>query len=266
MTDTLETITPETPETPEVCFPYTESGNAERLVQMFGDYFRWLSDIDCLYTWDDKVWRPDKDGNLLLPATKIVARSIVDPKWQHTSESLGKRRAMIALAKAEQEQWSESKYFDTHPTLLNVANGTLDLEKYTLRDFNRADFLSKQAPVLYDPSAKCPKFDAFMDFVFAGDQETIHFMLKALGYTLTGCVGESCFFICYGLGANGKTTLIETLMQILGVNFARPAKFSTFVTTRMLDPKYELATFKGMRLVTAVEPDKTGHLDEAVLK
>ncbi|HZW94578.1 MAG TPA: hypothetical protein VFF64_16635 [Candidatus Eremiobacteraceae bacterium] len=34
----------------------------------------------------------------------------------------------------------------------------------------------------------------------------------------------------------------------------------------MNDPKYELATFKGSRLVTAVEPRKAGHLDEEVLK
>ena len=50
------------------------------------------------------------------------------------------------------------------------------------------------------------------------------FVVKALGYTLTGQVGESCFFICYGLGANGKTTLLEIVMQILGPDYARPRK------------------------------------------
>src|SRR5262249_42672445 len=74
----------------------------------------------------------------------------------------------------------------------------------------------------------------------------------------------SCFFICYGLGANGKTTLIETMMQLLGPDLAR--KFSTFVSSKMHDPKYEIATFNGARLITAVEPRKAGHLDEEVLK
>ncbi len=49
-------------------------------------------------------------------------------------------------------------------------------------------------------------------------------MRKALGYTLTGNVSEQCFFICYGLGANGKSTLIELMTQILGPDFATRAR------------------------------------------
>jgi putative DNA primase/helicase len=55
-------------------------------------------------------------------------------------------------------------------------------------------------------------------------------------------------------------------MQLLGPDFASPAKFSTFVDSKFHDSKYELAAFKGKRLITAVEPRKAGHLDEEVLK
>ena len=245
----------------------TDSGNAELLVTLHGANFRWLTDVEQFYVWNNTVWRPNKSGDILLPQTKDVARQINDPKWQQASESAGKRRAMIAMTKGEQSVWSVSNVFDRKPWLLNVANGTLDLQTGNLRDFDRQDYISKQSPITYDPFAACPKFDAFLDYIFRSDKDTIHFMLKALGYTLTGTVGESCFFICYGLGANGKTTLIETLMQLLGADFARPAKFSTFVASKSsFDSKYELATFKGARLITAIEPRKAGHLDEEVLK
>jgi putative DNA primase/helicase len=92
-------------------------------------------------------------------------------------------------------------------------------------------------------------------------------MDKALGYTLTGNISESVFFMCYGSGSNGKTTLLELMMQILGPDFITPAKFSTFVESKFPDQcSYEVATFAGARMVTAVEPRKAGRLNEELLK
>jgi len=246
--------------------PFTDTGNAERLVKTHGQNFRWVTDEEAFHVWNGTVWQRNESGDILLPHTKEVVRTIADPEWRLSSESSGRRRSMIAMTKGETPVLAESSQFDKPRMLLNVQNGTLDLETLHFHEFCREDFLTKKAAVEYDPFARCPKFEAFLDFIFDGDKDTIDFILKALGYTLTGEVGESCFFICYGLGANGKTTLIEVLMQILGPDFARPAKFSTFVSSKMHDPKYEIATFKGRRLITAVEPKKAGHLDEEVLK
>jgi putative DNA primase/helicase len=248
-------------------FANTDTGNAERLVAKHGPNFRWLTDAETFAVWNGRSWCKNESGDILLPVTKEVARSIPNDDWRAKSESSGHRRSMIAMAKGEREVLALHDIFDRHPMLLNVENGTLDLETQELRPFCREDFLTKKARVAHDDFAGCPKFDAFMEWAFAGDQEVIHFMDKALGYTLTGSTAESVFFICYGLGANGKTTLIEVMTQILGPDFVHPAKFSTFVSNnKMNDPKYELATFKGSRLVTAVEPRKAGHLDEEVLK
>ena len=153
----------------------------------------------------------------------------------------------IPLTKGEERILAEGRLFDTHKMLLNVENGTLDLATQDLREFRREDFLTKRAQVQYDAFALCPRFDAFLDYTFSGNQDTIHFIIKALGYALTGDISEQCFFVCYGLGANGKTTLIDVMMQILGPALATPAKFTTFIQSKNgLDySKYELAQFKG---------------------
>jgi P4 family phage/plasmid primase-like protien len=248
-------------------FSTSDTGNAERLVAMYGGDFRWLDDEETFCVWNKSVWRKNTSGQTLLPWTKDVVQSIPNDEGRQTSESSAKRTSMIAMTKGETDVIAQDDIFDRHPMLLNVANGTLDLETQLLRDFSREDFLTKKSPVSYDTFANCPQFDEFMNFTFGGDQDLVHFMDKALGYTLTGKVDESCFFICYGLGANGKTTLIEVMMQILGPDFGRPAKFSTFISSgKMGDSKYELATFKGRRMITAMEPRKAGHLDEEVLK
>jgi putative DNA primase/helicase len=248
-------------------FPNTDTGNAERLVDKHGGNFRWIDDEETFSAWDQTVWRKNTSGDVLLPMTKEVARAIPDEEWRRTSESSSKRHAMIAMTKGEVAVLARRDVFDRHPMLLNVANGTLDLEKQELREVCREDFLTKKAPVSYDIFADCPKFDEFMEFTFGGDQDLIHFMDKALGYTLTGKISESVFFMCYGQGSNGKTTLLELMMQILGPDFVTPAKFSTFVESRFPDQSsYEVATFAGSRMITAVEPRKAGRLNEELLK
>jgi putative DNA primase/helicase len=106
-----------------------------------------------------------------------------------------------------------------------------------------------------------------MEFTFDRDQDLIHFMDKALGYTLTGSTLEQCFFLCYGNGQNGKSTLLELMMQILGHDFVTPAKFSTFAESKFPDQaSYDVATLAGARMVTVAEPRKAGRMNEELLK
>lgn len=100
--------------------------------------------------------------------------------------------------------------------LLNARNGTLDLRTGKLRSHSREDFLTKFAPVNFDPDAKCPEWMKFLGRIFAGDAELISFVRKAIGYTLTGKVTEKAMFFFHGSGNNGKTTLLEVIRKMLG--------------------------------------------------
>ena len=66
--------------------PFTDTGNAERLVKIHGPNFRWLTDEDTFRIWDGTVWRPSGNGELLLPQTKEVVRAIADDEWREQSE------------------------------------------------------------------------------------------------------------------------------------------------------------------------------------
>lgn len=248
-------------------FNYTDSGNAEMLVALHGENFRWLTDEEVFCFWNGSKWEKNKSGNILLPITKEVARAIPDPDWKLTSESAGKRQAMIAMARGEKQVLAKRDLFDQRTMLLNVQNGTLDLETQDFRDFCREDYLTKQAPVMFDFTAGCPKFEAFLDRIFDGDKDMIHFIVKALGYSLTGSAKEQCFFFCYGTGANGKSTLFEVFRLLVGADYAGTAGFSTFVEKKHQDASgYDIATLPGRRMITTVEPQKSGRLNEELLK
>ena len=89
----------------------------------------------------------------------------------------------------------------------------------------------------------------------------------ALGYQLTGHVSEQVFFSAYGTGANGKSTLYETIINILG-DYAGTMQFETLLAgdksnTRVLEAVGKL---RGNRMVIASEVDSSRRLSEALIK
>ena len=50
------------------------------------------------------------------------------------------------------------------------------------------------------------------------------------GYVLTGLTIEHAIFFCHGIGANGKSTFINTLIGIMG-NYASVAMMETFTAS-----------------------------------
>src|SRR5207253_58679 len=67
----------------------------------------------------------------------------------------------------------------------------------------------------YDPLAQAPVFAAFMERIFRTHPALIPFVQKALGYSLTGDIGEQVLFFLYGKGANGKTTLLDAVNWVI---------------------------------------------------
>ena len=100
--------------------------------------------------------------------------------------------------------------------LLNCANGLVDLRTGELLEREPEHLASKLVEVDYDPSAKCPTFDRFINDIFCRDRDLIRWVQRALGYAITGSVDEQFSFIAYGTGANGKSTPFELINKLLG--------------------------------------------------
>ena len=54
-----------------------------------------------------------------------------------------------------------------------------------------------------EKDAKCPVWEMFLMQIFNNDLQLIHFVQKAMDYSLSGNVSEQCLFILWGTGANG---------------------------------------------------------------
>jgi len=256
--------------------PCTDLGNAERLVRLFGDQIKYVPQWGWL-VWDGKRWVRDHNGQRIMELAQETVRQIYreaaethDPeertklaKWAIASESRQRISAMIELAAPMCLASPED--FDADDWLLNLSNGVLDLRTLTLMPHNPELRLTKLAPVTYDPNADCPRWKAFLNRIFNGNERLIRFVQRAVGYSLTGSTREQCLFFLHGIGANGKSTFLEVIRSLLG-DYAATAEFSTFVADRKNSVRNDIARLHSARLVTAIEVGEGKRLAEELIK
>ena len=244
--------------------PLTDLWNCERFTERFGENLKWCDSLGGWYVWDGVAWRRRDDNALLRLAKDFVktltvqAESTNDKRLKaHAikSESSGKLAAVVELSKSEPNISADFREFDKNNNLLNCANGTLNLDTGVLRDARRDDMITKALDIAYDPGAGCPVWIKFLEQIFQGEQDIIKYVQCAVGYCLSGHTSEQKFFICYGNGRNGKSTLLKHIMYILGESYASGTPAETMLESDG-NTLHAVASLKGMRLVVLNEFDE----------
>jgi putative DNA primase/helicase len=184
--------------------------------------------------------------------------------WARHTSSAGGIHNMLAMAKSDLAVGPEE--LDTDPWLFNLLNGTLDLRTGRLREHRREDFITKVAPVAFDPDAECPRWRGFLATTFASDDELIGYLRRLVGYCLTGVTEEHILPFLHGDGANGKSTFCETVLRLLGPDYAMKAAPDLLMTKRGESHPTERADLFGKRFVACVETEEGRRMAEALTK
>ncbi len=259
----------------------TDLGNARFLVARYGADLQYVPAWKGWLSWEGTHWQRSDRGQAEQRAKRALADLYAEASAQtddekrrqlvgHAlrSESAGALRAMLELAQTEPGIPATPEDLDRDAWLLNVANGTLDLRSGALRPHHREDLITKLIPLSYDAAARAPGWDAFLTRIFAGNARLSAFLQRALGSALTDDTSDQVFFILWGQGANGKSTLIKTLMRILD-GYAGQMATETLLRQRGGDAMLglnDLATLHGTRFVAAMEADMGRPLAEALVK
>jgi len=256
----------------------TDTGNAERLVKLHGRDIRFCPPQGKWYVFDGRHWKVDDLKTLNRIAKHTVKDIYKDAskensektrktlsKWAMKSDSRSKIEAMIYLAQGEEGIPILPADMDTHKFLLNVNNGTLNLETGDLLVHDRRHLITKIIPINYDPQAQCPRWLQFLDEITDSNADLVEYMQKAIGYSLTGDTREDCFFILHGNGANGKSTFLQTVSDLLD-DYSLTADFTTFLQTKIDKIRNDIAGFYRKRLVMSIEAPKNKQFAEQILK
>jgi P4 family phage/plasmid primase-like protien len=259
-------------------FALTDYGNAERLVARHGANLRHCHTWGKWLVWTGHRWEIDDTAEVERWAKDTIrsiyseAGSTIDDAARKqvadhakNSESRSRLDAMIALAASEPNIPILADVLDADPWLLACENGTIDLRTGQLKPSDPTDYITRLAPVTYDPTAECPTFVAFLDRIFKSDVDLITFIQKAIGYCLTGNTSERCLFILYGCGRNGKSTLQQIMLALFG-DYGLRTPTSTLLQKNHDAVPNDVARLQGVRFVAASETDQGRRMAESLVK
>ncbi len=256
---------------------YTDLGNAIRLVARHGADLRYCHPYGRWLVWDGNRWLIDYTEEHVRRA-KDTARAMwqevaeiteTDERkramtWAHKSQNAGLLGNMVSLAQSEPGIPIAPDDLDADPWLLGTPNGVLDLRTGRLRAAQRSDNITKQTTVGYDPEATAHTWERFLARVLP-DAAVRCFVQRAVGYSLTGDTGEQVLFLCYGTGANGKSTFIELIRHMLG-DYGQQAAPEMLLVKQGSGISNDVARLKGARFVATVETAEGRGLNEALVK
>ncbi len=257
----------------------TDLGNAERLVRRHGVNLRFCHPWNKWLVWDGKRWRIDNTAAVKRKAKNTVRRILAEAatikekddrkalrKWGESSESKKLIDSMIGLASSEEGIPVLPEDLNKNPWLLNCPNGTVNLQTGKLQPHDRADLITVLCPVEFKKDALCPTWEACLKVIFDKNEELIKFWQRLCGLMLTGIVTEQILPICWGSGANGKTTVLKTLIDMLGADYAITAAPGLLVIKNGTSHPTDRADLYGKRLAVDMESAEDARLNETLVK
>lgn len=251
-------------------------GNARRLVCLLAGSARYVREQQTWLVRTGARWRRDADDAVENAAKRLstvikeqaaetansdYARELV--RWARKSGSRAAIRAAIALARTEPGISVSAAELDVDDDLLGVTNGVLHLHRRRLVD-SPESIVTRAARVDFDANATAPRWAKFVAEILGGDPDLIAFVQRAVGYSLTGAVSEQVIFVVTGSGANGKSTFMGVLLDLLG-DYAVSVPAPAILAGRDRD-YVALADLEGARLAAVPEVPEDCRLNEPLLK
>ncbi len=257
---------------------FTDLTNGEQFVKEFREKIRFCTAWNKWLIWDGNTWHPDDCNEIYALVKSFIRgmylktgplcdaeRSVLLRSHLIKSESIRKRQALIESASHEQAVRLFPHEVDSDPFVFNVQNGTIDLRTGILHEPMKEKFITKCAKVVHDRNAQSPEWNMFLLRIMDGNGRLITFLQKAVGWALTGDMSEQVMFILYGSGANGKSTFLNAIMEILG-DYAMSSPTETFMKKHGEGISNDIARLRGTRFVTTVEAEEGKRMSEPLIK
>lgn len=141
-----------------------------------------------------------------------------------------------------------------------MKNGTLEISNMLLRNWRPEDELLYQMDVEWDPDAKCPKYEEFINWVFSGDEKAINMFEEFAGLSFVDDMTFQRTLWMIGPGGNGKSTLVSLLTTLHDPNVV-----STIPISDVGDER-KLTSMVGKLLNVSTEQSRLNNMADTVFK
>lgn len=262
-----------------------DTDNAHTMAELYRHKLCYAYDVNKWYIYNNVKWEEDRVDGVRLLANQMIDRmeqdffmllnAIEDDKEKQKTEKL--YRTHLKSCRSNRGKTSilnETKHllpivstqFNEKRELLNTPNGTYEVQTQAFHPHTSQDYLSQVTNVNLVTGAKAPTWEKFIDEIFLGDKELIHYVQKAIGYSLTGFTKEQCMFIGYGDGANGKGVFKDVLSYILNDYVKCPQAETISQIRQGSEASPDIINLMDARLVVCVESNKGVRFNEGLIK
>jgi len=200
-----------------------------------------------------------------------MAEEEAHAKWVARTRNSGFLESSISLF----QHYVETDYeqMDAHAHLLNTQSGIVDLRTGEIGPHDPAMMMTQITRSGCDPDAPRTRWEKFFAEVMAEadgtvDQEYVRYIQTYLGYSIWGLATEQRFCSVWGGGANGKTTLFETIAHIMGsyCKTIAPDLLIKAPADSSGNPRADILNLRGARIIRADEPERGEAMAEGVVK
>jgi phage/plasmid-associated DNA primase len=220
----------------------TDTGNAERLVALYGSDIRYCPRVGWM-VWNGKHWiRQDKDnlqiaflvgetmretlaqaGMLFSKINKNASPEELEAEQKRITKladfarmslNAPRIRYAIEVAKSLPQMFADPSKFEPKGWLVPCLNGVWDRGIWK-EGHVRERYIEHLLPVDYDPEAERTEWNALLERITGGDKDLEITLGELAATVLVGsCLRKITVF--YGEPGTGKSTLAEMLLTVLG--------------------------------------------------
>lgn len=279
-----------------------DGGILDAWLDLYGDTWLYVTGYESWYKWTGTHWAKDEclsilaqiqalmdamnkaardllhdtfadlaDPNISEDEKKEAAKDIELYKAYINATKRTKARVASVEGMAQAKRAAAAGMLDAG-NVLNLRNGTLDLDTITLRQHCKDDHLTYCLDYDYNPAATCPRYEQFLCEVLVKEEqddngqwvtdiELCQLYQELKGYSLTNDTKFEVMTWLSGEGGNGKSVEISTTQKLLG-----PLCASIDFQTIGTPGNYDLSDIPGRRVIFSTESERGGKVAEGYLK
>jgi putative DNA primase/helicase len=246
---------------------FSEDALALEFTRRHGEDLRYVAPWGKWLRYDGTRWAEDRTIRVFDLAREVVrdAATGADEKLARQITSAKTVAAIERLARSDPKHAILPEQLDADLYLFNTPGGTVDLRTGELRPHRREDLITKTAGATPDHDADDSTWIKFLADITCGQQDIADYLQRLFGYSLSADVRDHVLAFFYGTGANGKSTLIDLVLHVLG-DYAKLIGTETLMEARGERHPTDIANLLGVRLAVSSEVEEGQHWAESRIK
>lgn len=209
--------------------------------------------------WDGKTWVVDA-LNTVFHHCRQISIVVVNNKTTHKSSFF---KGVEMIARSSPPFAITANAFDADNYILNTPDGIVDLRTGDISPHKAELLLSKMTSVGISNDYGT-RFPLFLREITCEDAELEVFLQVSLGACLSGAMENHWLLFWIGTGRNGKNTLGDAVMNILG-DYARKVPSTILMKKNYESHPTEIAQLFGARLAIGSEVEQSAFWSESKL-